>query len=60
MPKDVEIRLKTNKCALKRPGKVKFPCDGEIIKGEKYCKEHLKQFKPDKYYEIFEDSKDEE
>jgi hypothetical protein len=52
--KDIEIRLSSRKCALKRPGKVKFPCDNELVTGEQYCKEHLKQFKPERYIELFE------
>ena len=55
VPKDVEIRMGTGKCALKRPGRTKFPCDNELVPGEKYCEEHLKQFNPEKYYELFED-----
>jgi hypothetical protein len=60
LPKDVEIRMGTGKCALKRPGRVKFPCDNELVPGEKYCKEHLKQFNPERYYELFEETEDKE
>lgn len=52
--KDVEVRMQSGKCALKRPGRVKFPCNEPLVEGEKYCKEHLKQFNPERYYEIFE------
>ena len=55
---DVQIRLNTGKCAMKRPGRVKFPCDEELVEGEKYCKEHLKQFHPERYFEIFDVEKD--
>jgi len=58
--KDVELRMNTGKCALKRPGRVKFPCNNELVQGEKYCKEHLKQFNPERYYDLFEESKEEE
>ena len=39
-PVDIEERIKTGKCALKRPGKGGFVCDNEIVKGSKYCAEH--------------------
>lgn len=52
--KDVEIRMGTGLCALKRPGRVKFPCNDNIVEGEKYCKEHLKMFTPEKYFEKFD------
>jgi hypothetical protein len=56
VPKDIEIRISSGKCALKRPGKVKFPCENEILEGEQYCKEHLKEFKPERYIELFGDN----
>jgi len=43
-PLDVTERIKTNKCALKRPGKGGFNCNKPLIKGSKYCKEHLKKY----------------
>ena len=58
--KDIEVRMTTGKCALKRPGRVKFPCDNDLVPGEKYCKEHLKLFNPERYYDLYEESKDEE
>lgn len=39
-PIDITERIKTGKCALKRPGKGDFICDNPIVKGSKYCKEH--------------------
>jgi len=39
-PVDIEERIKTGKCALKRPGKGGFVCDNEIVNGSKYCAEH--------------------
>lgn len=51
IPKDIEARIKTNKCSFKRPGRVKFPCNEELVPGEKYCKEHLKQFNPEIYFD---------
>jgi hypothetical protein len=50
---DVQARIKTGKCALKRPGgKKKFSCDDNIIAGTKYCKTHLKKYEPIKYCEL--------
>lgn len=43
-PSDITERIKTGKCALKRPGKGGFVCDKDIVKGSKYCKEHLKKY----------------
>lgn len=54
LAQDVQIRIDTGKCALKRPGRIKFPCDSELVQGEKYCKEHLKQFHPERYFELFD------
>jgi hypothetical protein len=52
--KDIQVRIDNGKCALKRPGgKKKFMCDDEVVKGTKYCKEHLKKYEPIKYTEIF-------
>jgi len=58
--KDIEVRMETGKCALKRPGRIKFPCEKDLVPGEKYCKEHLKQFHPDRYFDIFENLEDKE
>jgi len=53
-PKDVELRINSGKCALKRPGgKQKFSCDNEIVEGTKYCKEHLMKYEPVLYTDIF-------
>lgn len=60
LPKDVEMRISTGKCALKRPGRIKFPCDNELVPGEKYCKEHLKQFNPERYFDLFEENEENE
>lgn len=43
-PADITERIKTGKCALKRPGKGGFTCDKELVKGSKYCEEHLKKY----------------
>lgn len=53
IPKDIEARLSTGKCALKRPGRNKFPCDNPVLEGEQYCKDHLREFKPERYIELF-------
>jgi len=51
---DVQLRVDSGKCALKRPGgKKKFSCDCKVILGAKYCKEHLKQYSPLDYTDIF-------
>lgn len=41
-------------CSMTRPGRNKFPCNEVIVPGTVYCKEHLKQFKPDVYFDIFD------
>jgi len=42
--KDVLARLNENKCCMKKPGILKFPCNNEIVKGSKYCLEHLQKY----------------
>jgi hypothetical protein len=52
---DVQARVDAGLCGLKRPGgKKKFICDGKIIQGTKYCKEHLIKYDPVTYTDIFE------
>ena len=51
---DVQARIDSGFCGLKRPGGTKkFNCDGEVVEGTKYCKEHLKQHDPIAYTDIF-------
>jgi len=53
-PVDVQLRIDSGKCALKRPGSAKkFSCDNEVVEGTKYCKEHLKKYDPITYTDIF-------
>lgn len=52
-PKDVQVRVDNNLCALKRPGKGGFVCDKPVVKGSKYCKEHLEQFDKLLYADLF-------
>jgi hypothetical protein len=46
-------RFKNKDCCYRRFGKDKFPCDNKVVKGQKYCKTHLKQFDIVAYTEIF-------
>ena len=54
---DVKVRVDAGLCGLKRPGgKKKFSCNGKVVTGTKYCKEHLKKYDPISYTDIFEEN----
>jgi hypothetical protein len=51
----LQKRLDDKVCGFRRPGRNPFPCDGELVEGTIYCKDHLKEYEPLKYVDIFKE-----